>query len=251
VKLDAPALILGSGTTPAVAAGGSTALVVWSGGGIKAGRVASDGTVLDPGGFTVVSDSGENALGAATVASNGTDFLVGYQTGTDGNHLVAVTKVTSGGTAGASVGIAANADDPSVASNGTDYLVAYAACQGDCELVSDTDIDTRMVADANLSLSPVVAAASGSTWQDEPDVAFNAGRFFVAYRRRTAPSPVDVRASLLNRNGDDVIAQGVIIERDVYGTSTVTDGPGDDFGVAYQDRPASASPVLLRTVSPK
>jgi hypothetical protein len=255
VKLDTPPLVLGGGGGPEIAVGGSTALVVWSSAGIKGGRVASDGTVLDPGGFTVASDSGENAFGAASVASNGTDFLVGYNTGTDGNHLVAVTKVTSGGVVGSSVGVAANADDPSVASNGTDYLVAYAACQGDCEFVSNTDIDTRMVA-PDLALSPAVTAASGSPAQDEPHVAFDSGRFLVAYRRQALDhmvrtGPIDIRSSLLNRTGNSVTAQGVIVDSDVYGTNSVTAGPGDDFGVAYQDLPASASPLLLRTVSPK
>jgi hypothetical protein len=256
VKLDSPPLILGGGASPEIASSGSTTLVVWTAGGIKGGRIATDGTILDPDGFTVADDpEGENAFSAPSVASDGTDFLVGYETGTDGNHVVAVVKVTSAGAVGNPVGVAGNADDPSVASNGSAYLVAYAACQGSCEDVADTDIDTRMVA-SDLSLSPVVKAAGGGAAQDHPDVAFNSGRFFVAYKRQgldglTRKGAIDIRASFLNRNGDDVMAQGVIVERDVFGSNTVTAGPGDDFGVAYEDLPGSASPLLLRTVSPK
>jgi hypothetical protein len=253
VKLDSPPLVLGGGAAPEIASNGSTALVVWTAGGIHAARLATDGTVLDPGGFTVADDpEGENAFSAPSVASDGTDYLVGYETGTDGNHVVAVTKVTSAGAVGNTVGVASNADEPSIASNGTGYLVAYTACRPDCEFASDFDIGTTMVS-TGLVLSPPVVAASGPAWQDDADVAFDAGRFLVAYRRRGAngTSPIDIRSSLLSRNADAVTAQGVIIEQDVYGSSSVTGGPGDDFGVAYQDKPASASPLQFRTVSPK
>ena len=71
---------------------------------------------------------------------------------------------------------------------------------------------------------------------------------------QTRVGPVDIRASILNADGSDVLAEGFIVDADVYGTSTTTGGPGDDFSIAYEDLPPHAiggSPVLFRTVSPK
>ncbi|WP_224241126.1 RHS repeat domain-containing protein [Hyalangium gracile] len=150
-------------TAPSVASNGTDYLVAWqderSGSSrVYATRVSSAGAVLDGTGFALSSSFSQNqAQHHATVASNGTDFLVTWLDFRSGVSLdVYGARVTSSGTVVDATGLAITATstqeerDPVASSNGSDYFVAWSSW--------DTSVSRFQIKGSRIS-----ASASGSS----------------------------------------------------------------------------------------
>ncbi len=90
-----------------VAFGGGIYLVAWSDNdNIWGSRIKPDGTLLDPGGFLICSDSGQQI--DPSIASDGHRFLVTWTDSRNGNYDIYATFVDSAG----NVGLAENMTNP-------------------------------------------------------------------------------------------------------------------------------------------
>jgi hypothetical protein len=135
VVLDSAGVVIGDnpsgqyGVQPSVASNGSGWLVVWqvldtgsTSSTVTAARVSTGGVVLDPAGVTL----GVSAfITNVAVASNGTDYLVGWT-----NHGIWAGRVTALGAAldPSAIPVAVanfNQGTPAISWNGTSYLVAW------------------------------------------------------------------------------------------------------------------------------
>jgi hypothetical protein len=141
-----PRVELGAGWGVAAASNGSTALVVFAGTGLFGYRFDASGRQIDTTPL-VIGDGGY----LPQAASNGTDFFVAWDTGSDywqfpsPNQVdVFGARVTAGGAVDAApLPIATGPDDQrlaAIASDGRDYLVAYELSQ-----YAPTAIATRVV----------------------------------------------------------------------------------------------------------
>lgn len=216
--LDSSAAALGSGSLPAVSSNGTEFAVVWvqGSGTVRVRRVGADGvpigaaaastgltdpTVGAPGiawnGSTYlivgqaqarryssagVLDPTTLTVGGvdASVASNGTDFLIAFRTGAAGAYDVSAQRVSGAGVVlDASplvVSGAANAQQhPSVASDGTGYLVVW-----DDGRSATTDIyGARVTSAGAVTDSSGLAIATETGAQINPSVAWD-GTEYVA-----------------------------------------------------------------------
>ena len=123
---------------PAVAASGSEYLVAWEDRrgavppDVYGARVSFGGVVLDPAGLAI-STSPDNTERSATVASNGSEYLVAWEYLDDGTHLDGARVATTGtvldpgGFAIAAGIISAGAPDLVYSPASAAYLVAYVA----------------------------------------------------------------------------------------------------------------------------
>lgn len=120
-------------TEPAVAANGDAALVVWTDAragnpDVRGTRVAPDGAVLDPSSFPIATGTAEERR--AAVASDGTDFLVGWEVHGTQRRDIHVSPVAGDATVLHPGGMlvakdATEAFAPTIASAGSGYLVAW------------------------------------------------------------------------------------------------------------------------------
>lgn len=120
-------------TEPAVAANGDAALVVWTDAragnpDVRGARVAADGAVIDPSSFAITTGTAEERR--AAVASNGTDFLVGWELHGTGRPEIHASRVSADATVLDPGGMlvaedATEAISPTIASAGSSYLVAW------------------------------------------------------------------------------------------------------------------------------
>jgi hypothetical protein len=118
-------------TGAAVAYNGQSWLVVWtdarstSYNRIYGVRIDPSGTVLDPNGIAI--SSGSNEAGGPVVASNGTDWLVGWLSGTyvaSGNYSLVAARVSAAGVVLDTTPIAlGSGSSQSIASDGSAYVV--------------------------------------------------------------------------------------------------------------------------------
>jgi hypothetical protein len=119
----------------AVAFNGSIYLVLWQGDDwqIRGARVSPAGVVLDAGGFPITA--GALFPSEATVASDGTDFLVAWADARFGCCSIFGTRVTGSGTALDPRGIpiatrGRQQVEPAIAFDGANYLVAWTDNRG-------------------------------------------------------------------------------------------------------------------------
>jgi hypothetical protein len=199
---------------PAIACdedGGAGCLVTWTqAGSIRAGRLAEDGTVLDPGGDVV-------APGAQSdVAFGGTGFFVVWRRGSGGIQIRGA-RVASDGTlldpdgrdVSPVVTSGGDRNDPSITFGGSSYLVAWSHRVGASQTVRAARVTT-----AGAVLDPagvLVGAASAIT----PDVAFDGTNYLAVWTAFTQTGS-DLRAARIGQGGT-VLAPGEI---------PVTQGPG-------------------------
>jgi hypothetical protein len=112
---------------------------------------------------------------------------------------------------------------PSITSNGTDYLVAWAdgphPCPFECVSVSPRILGARLRADGTaIDSAPfVIENAGGSSWH--PTVAWNAGRYVVAWQNLS-----EIRAATVTAEGAvhdvDPTAGGTVVQRQTNCCST-------------------------------
>jgi hypothetical protein len=213
---------------PRIASNGSTYLVTWRSGDFVYGRrlVASTATWIDAAPFTIAS-------GSAAVASNGTGFLaVSAGECPDLRNLcLYARRIAEAGEPLVDPVVTLAASDGfgvvSIASNGSDYLVAWQDGYIFCEITCNTPtaiLAARLRPDATM-IDPqplVLTGKNARTMLTTPAVAWNGGRYLVAWERY---GDVD---------GAYVTAEGAIGERTVLASGRP--GASDLRLVAWRDQ---------------
>jgi len=192
---DAAGFLIGSGFYPWVAYGDGQFLVVWhwhgNGLDIFGARIATDGTVIEPGVF-VISDAAEDQ-DHSSVASDGTDFFVAWndRRGGDDTNTGSVygTRVSAAGAVldapALQVGPYAWYQTPAVAVfDGTDYLVVWhSGLNANYRL---NDAFGRRVANDGTFVDPTpfsVGASYSHQWA--PTVGYGDGLYLSAWTERS------------------------------------------------------------------
>lgn len=224
---------------PAVASRGDTALVVWADGtegnaDIRGTRVAVDGTLMDADSFAVTAATGDQRHPAT--ASDGTDFLVGWEDHRTKRPVVHTGRVTAdadmvdpGGTPVARGGIR-----PTMASTGDGYLVAW------------TDIGRRRAdevrgqhvgADGTTSGSTsFLVGASGYT---TPAAAAGPGGYLVTWDQVGNSS--DIFANLVPASAGPADTKGILVSgAPNEQVSPAAAWDGTNYLVAWSDDRAGA-----------
>lgn len=207
----------GSQQVPAVAAGNSNSLVVWSD--QRAGRydvygarVQSNGTVLDGAGIPISITAGAESAFVPTVAWNGTSYLVAWNAYTGTQNQIFAVRVSSAGAvldspritvAPASTGAQLY---PSVASDGVNWLVAW----------EDSQSGTPDIAAARVSATgavmdvPAIAVSALATDENAPAIAWSGSNYLVVWEdSRTGNS--DIFGARLDSTGAVLDPAGVDI----------------------------------------
>ncbi|MCY1023848.1 cadherin-like domain-containing protein [Pyxidicoccus sp. MSG2] len=188
---------------PKVASNGTDYLVVWSapmGGGThqaQATRVSSSDAQPDIAPFVILPDENTQQL-AASVASNGTDYLVAWRNNTASLASLRGTRLSGTGTIldPAGLTLATNTKslipESDMASNGTDYLVVW-----DDERDNGVgDIyGTRVTSTGTVQDPQGIAIATGEKSHRNPAVASNGTDYLVAWTDRRSDAEGDVFAA--------------------------------------------------------
>ncbi len=238
----------------AVASNGSGFLVVWSenrsgrGADIFASRVSGSGVVEDPVGLLVSAAAGSQA--GASVASNGTDYLVTWSDGRAGGTDIYAARVTGGGVVLDPMGLPVTTgkvqlSPSSVASDGANYLVVWSqGAWGASDIYA-----SRVSASGVIEDVDGIAVSTASDDQYSPSVASNGSGYLVAWQ--------DSRGGLSGIYAARVSLQGVVA--DASGVLVAQDnGPredpsvasnGESYLVAWEDRRNNNWDVFASRVS--
>jgi hypothetical protein len=191
---------------PSVAFGGGLYMVVWQDRrsgvwDVYGARVSPSGAVLDRKGLAICASSGAQRRPA--VAYDGTDFVVVWEDGRNGDWDIYGARVTVDGKVldADGVAVATGPDDdwtPEIASNGLGCLVAWQAWHGG----SGDVLGTVLGPSGRPLLSEAISISDAAGRQWSPDVAFNGREYIVAWSdARRGPANVDVYASRVAPNG--------------------------------------------------
>jgi hypothetical protein len=209
--LDPAGFVISAGTTnetaPAVAFDGTNYLVVWQdhrlgSGNIFAARVAPSGTVLDPNGFPLDTDAGQQRTPA--VAFDGTNYLVVWSDRRGGLKWdIYGVRVAPGGAvldANALVIAAVNNQQfsPAIAFDGTNHLVVWADRR-----TSVPEVFGTRITPGGLVLDPAgIAISNGpSNVQSSPSVAFDGTNVTVVWQDIRNSAQADVYAARVTPAG--------------------------------------------------
>jgi len=178
---------------PVVAWDGSTFLVAWdsfdpqraaSPQDVYAARVASNGTVLDPSGIPIATNSAQQA--APSVSSDGSSFFVVWQDeGLGGGFDILGARIEADGTdqdpSGVHVGVAARDQEyASIAWSGSEYLVGWADGR---TWPNNSIFAARVTSDAHVLDPAGLELATTQRSQGSVDVAWDGSDFLVAWGR--------------------------------------------------------------------
>ncbi len=229
---------------PAVAHDGTNFLVVWqeyygTAQGIRGTRVSSAGSVVDPTPIDLVSQNA--TLLYPTVAHDGTNFLVVWVDGRNGNYDVYGTRVSGAGTVLDSTGIAISTATglkrwPKVAHNGTNFLVVWQDGRN-----ADNDIYGARVSSTGTVLDPSGIALCTATGNQERPALTHNGLHFMAVWEDWRAGRTEVYGARVDSSGTVVDPSGIAIATLVMPTWDAKSQPtvthdGDSFLVAWDDR---------------
>ncbi len=203
---------------PAVAWDGTDFLVVWdtsddyTPGDIRAARVAPDGTVLDPGGFGVVSDPHDQR--SPDLTWNGTHFLVVWQDDRSGSGFdVYGARVAPDGAVedpnGFPVSAAAKAQTvPRVASDGSGWFVAWQDARG-----KTLDVFGARVDAGGTVLDPGgIGVAAGPPAERTPSLAWDGTDYLVAWASQPTPDRWRIVGARVAPDGTVRDPTGIVID---------------------------------------
>ncbi|NVB85250.1 MAG: hypothetical protein HOV81_43195 [Kofleriaceae bacterium] len=241
----------GAQTAPRIASNGSSYLAVWEDGrsgnsyDIYGARLTTTGAVSDPNGLPI--STGVNNQMRPTVASNGTDFLVTWETDLGIERDVYASRVTGTGTVvdSAGIAIATGSTDqriPAVASYGTGYLVAWQAF---------FDIRAALISGAGaVSASGTPLALSSN--ERKPAIASNGTGYLVAWQdaRGGDSTGFDIYAARLSTSGATLDPAGLALSTAIGGqVDPAVASNGTDYLVAWQDTRAGNDDIYATLVS--
>ncbi|UCF81036.1 MAG: hypothetical protein JSV08_01020, partial [Acidobacteriota bacterium] len=246
--LDAEGILISKETSvqgnPAVASNGTDYFVVWVGDpvindyNIYGSRVSSSGTVLDPSGIAICTNT--NYQDTPSVASNGTDYLAVWKddrnSATTYDDIYGARVQASDGalldgppdSGGILIGALGDYDDqPSVASNGTGYLVVW----------RDWEIYGTRVTSGGVVLDNPPVQVTTDPYADYPEVASNGTDYLIVWESFFSFSDDDVYASRVKADGTDLdpsdIAVAAVFGIDESAPSVASNGT--DYFVAWHD----------------
>ncbi len=246
----------GNQTAPAVAANGTTFLVVWHDqrlgtDTIFGARVTTKGVVSDPNGFAISASDGQFN---PCVAAGPTNYFVAWEDdrngGANGTDIYGARVTTAGVVADpAGIAISTNTTDqllPTVATNATGYFVAWQDSRNNGP--TGTDIYGARVSSAGAVLDPTGVALSTATGnQTETAAAANGSMVLVAWRdRRTSGATSDdifgTRLTFTNNAIQVLDTNGVAISTNSASQRTpAVCALTNDFLVVWRDRRTSGA----------
>ncbi|WP_236605710.1 hypothetical protein [Sandaracinus amylolyticus] len=242
--------------SPSVASNGTDYLVVWcdyrrgSTTDIYASRVTGAGIILDPAGLGV-STAADNQL-LPSVASNGTDYLVVWQSSQNVSFDLYAARVSAAGrvldAGGLAVSTAASSQhSASVASNGTDYLVAW----HDFRSGVASDIYGSRVSSAGTVLDATGLAVSTAAGSEQfASVASNGTDYLVAWHDLRSGVASDIYGSRVSAAGTVLDATGLAISTAVNGQQFPSvASTGIDYVVVWQDSRGASTDIYGTRVS--
>lgn len=255
----------GDQKTPAAAWNGTNFLVVWSDNRspyaatpkVYGTRVSSAGTVLDPNGLVVYTDSA-NGSWYPSVASNGTDWEVVWERDNGTSHDISASKVSAAGVVSSRVSVTTGTSEkPSVVWNGTYYMTVYqrSDASGYYDIWGTKLTSSGAVTGTAFLVSPVSSAdtatgAAGDQMQARLAVG-TGGTSLVVWQDNRNGSNYDIY-------GARVTSSGTIYDTDalpLYQSAGDQELPsvgfnGTNFTVCWRDRqtlPAKAFGVRVDT----
>ncbi len=201
---------------PAIAFDGVNYLVTWmdyrngSYGDIYATRVSPQGTVLDPSGIPVSTETYDQLY--PTIAFDGTNYLVTWMDDRGGStYDIYAARVTPAGTVLDSSGILVSAaadyqSYPAVAFGGANYLVTWMDYRGG----SDYDIYAARVTPGGSVLDTAGIAVSADT-NDQlyPAVAFDGADFLLSWTDDRSDWQGDIYAARVTPQGNVLVPTGI------------------------------------------
>jgi len=234
---------------PAVAHDGTNFLVVWQEyygmtQGIRGVRVSSAGSVVDTAPIAIATQA--QHLGRATVAHDGTNFLVVWQDGRNGALDIYGARVSGAGTVLDTSDIAISTEashqmNPKVAHNGTNFLVVWA----DNRSTTSSDIyGARVNSMGSVLDSSGIAISAETHGEGAPAITHNGTHFLVVWE--------DGRSGKTEIYGARVSGTGMVVDMSGIAIATVTTSStdqklvptvthdGDSFLVAWEDHRASS-----------
>jgi hypothetical protein len=240
--------------SPSIGWNGSTYLVVWEDwrSGVFnirlfASRVAPDGTILDGTGIPL----GTTSTFQPSVASNGTDFLVGYADFTAGGNIVARRVLANGTLPDPSPIVICNCAgdqrEPRVASNGSNYLVAWEDSRNSG--THQSDVRAAIVSSAGTVTAGDVPVSAGEAIESGAAVASDGTDYVMLWNDRRSGF-YDIFGSRISSGGtvqdpagipvaalaDDQTLPEVVWAGSNYYLAWADDRLGTNSNVAYGSR---------------
>lgn len=223
---------------PALASNGTVYFVVFTDQrgtgfpGIYGARISGSGAPLDPAGIAIAT-SVSTGYDAPTVASNGSDFVVGYLTSTNAPRC---KRVSGDGAVldATAITLASTGIDLAFGSNGTNYLATWSA---------GGNISGRLLY-PNGVLDPTTIAISAATGtQGRPAVSSNGADYLVAWEDNRIAT-IDVYAARVTGTGTVVDATGIIVSNAAADQTTpAIASNGSDYLVVWADARNGASDI--------
>jgi hypothetical protein len=245
----------GDQLAPDVAFDGVNYLVTWqderspSDPNIHAARVTTGGVVVDPDGFVVADDPGEQVWPA--VAYGNGNYIVVFQDDrrfNDWDNIYAV-RVTTGGAVLDTIGYPVDSAPgwqvrPRVEFGGTGFLVAWEDHRGG----TDGDIYACRLDLNGNPLDTVVegfAVMAGAGDQTRPDIGFDGGNYIIAWQTSDAGGATDIGLGRVRRDGVALDPGGrfVVVASDSQSAPRV-EFDGSNTVVLWRDCQSADAPRL-------
>ena len=201
---------------PDVASDGQDFLVVWedargADGDIYGARVTQAGVVLDPAGIDLSPAVGGHN---PAVAFDGTDYLVVWVGGRNGESDIYGTRVTPAGvvldTAGIPVSLGANEALPAVAFDGANFLVAWERWSGS----APSDIYGARVTPDGIVLDPSgFDISQAENYQYQPAVMSDGVNSLVVWTDQRSGSEWDIYGARVTPAGTVLDPSGIVISQ--------------------------------------
>ncbi len=250
VVLDVNGIALSTATTfetsPAVAANGSSYLVVWqdsrnsvsTGEDIYGTRVSAGGSVLNTGGIAISTATGDQVVPA--VVPSGTNYLVVWQDGRGASENIYGARVTGAGAVADGAGFVISTgpntqSTPAVAFNGTLFLVVWV----DDRNSATTGLDifgARVTTNGTVADINGIAISTAADTQYAPAVAANGTNFLVAWADFRNGTDFNIYGTRITGAGTVSDANGIAISTapdDQIAPTVAANGSG--YLVAWQD----------------
>jgi MYXO-CTERM domain-containing protein len=246
--------------TPSVVWGGTQWLVVWTDTRVSstypymmAARVATDGTVLDPGGIYLGTGVSSGKPAAAFDGSNFLAVWQAYESSTGYNRIYGARISAAGAVLpGAPFAITASgvsSTTPAVASNGSEYLVVY---ERYISGTSDYDIYQTRVSLSGTPQNPSgTAIGSATNAQLAPAVLWNGANYLAVWQDRRSGTSYDIYGTRVSSTGVALDTGGIPIStaaNDQLSPAIAFDG--QNYLVAWSDARWGNADIYAARVDP-
>ena len=201
---------------PAISFDGSIYLVVWqdyrfSQWDIRATRIETDGTLLDPDGFVISTTAGSQERPA--VARNDTRWLVAWQDKRSGSFYdIYGSRVTAGAAVYEPTGLLISAAygnqvRPAVSSDGDNYIVVWEDGRNALDDIFCARVDRGGV----VLDSAGIAVSTAGYVQEHPDVVFDGDSYAIVWQDSRSNVDYDIYMSRVEVDGDVVDPSGILV----------------------------------------